>query len=398
MPAPVTAEVKYRFRTCSFNIVYIAMFILSLHWSFVAYVNSTYLGQFVNAKAIGTLFVIGSALTVLIFLFISRVLQQLGNFKLTIGLASLEILVLLGMGLSETLSISIPLFVLHITILPLLIFNLDVFMESCIGSREGMTGGKRGALLTMSSFAGALAVLIAGFIVGDSDNFTMVYVASAAIMLPFIYVIIREFKTFQDPKYQEVKVLPAMHEFWIHRDLRFVFLSHLLLQLFFAWTLIYIPLYLATEIGLSWEKIGMVIFFGLLAYVFMEYPIGVISDKYIGEKEMMMAGFLIMAISTAWISFIATTALIPWMVTMFMTRVGASLVEATTESYFFKHTEGDDTDIISFFRITRPLAMLMGALLGSFTLLYLPFQSIFLVLGIVLLPGVLFSMLLNDTR
>ena len=142
----------------------------------------------------------------------------------------------------------------------------------------------------------------------------------------------------------------------------------------------------------------VIIFAGQLAYVCLEFPIGRIGDLYLGEKEMMIAGFFILALTTASLSFIETSAIWPWALLMFATRVGASFVEVTTESYFFKHTRSSDAQIISFFRITRPLSYVVGALLGSLAILYLPFSYIFIVVGILMLPGVLFANRIADTR
>ncbi len=381
-----------------FGTLYLATLILSLHWAFVLYVHSTYLGQFVPDEAIGTLFTIGSALTVFVFLFISRILRSLGNYKLTLGLAILEFVVLIGMSAADSLRTAIPLFILHQAIVPLLLFNLDVFVES-FSQDEGKTGRLHGVMLTAMNVATALAPLMVGMLIGGaSGSLKLAYLASAVCMLPFIYVIYHNFRTFEDAPYTDVEVLEAIRAFWVNRNVRLVFLAHFLLQLFFAWMVIYVPLYLATEVGFSWDAIGSILFVGLLAYVLLEYPVGRIADLYIGEKEIMTAGFLILAVSTAWISFVHTIAIVPWMVTMFLTRVGASFVESTTESYFFKHTSGSDANIISFFRITRPLAIVAGALLGSLALLYMPFQYIFVALGLSMLIGIIFSLLLVDTK
>ena len=94
----------------------------------------------------------------------------------------------------------------------------------------------------------------------------------------------------------------------------------------------------------------------------------------------------------------AAAPVLSWMILMFMSRIGASLVEATTESYFFKHTKGTDANIMSFFRLTRPLAMVIGSLLGSATLLYLPFELMFVVLGLMMIPGIFYTLSLKDTR
>ena len=400
MTAPVIGEIRRRSRQAgSFNVVYLAMIFFGLHWALVLYVNSTYLERYVSSEAVGALFTIGAAVTILSFLFISRILRALGNYKLTVGLALIEFFTLISMGFVPRLEVVIPLFILHQAIAPLLLFNLDVFTERLIGTNEDDTGSTRGLVLTIMSLAGAVAPLVAGFVLGDaSPRFAFVYVTSAVLMLPFLYLIFSHFKTFSDPRYTEVKVLDAIRNFWEHTDLRHVFLAHFVLQLFFSWMVIYVPLYLATVIGLPWDKIGIILFSGLMAYVLLEWPIGIVADNHYGEKEMMIGGFVIIIISTIWISFIDTTALIPWMAVMFATRVGASFVETTTESYFFKHTRSSDANIISFFRITRPLAYFVGALLGSLTLLYIPFSGMFVVLGILLLPGIFLSFKLHDTR
>lgn len=373
--------------------------LLSLHWAVVTYVNSTYLSEYISDQAIGTLYTIASSLTIFTFLFISRVLRDLGNYRLTLGLAISEILVLVGLASIHDMRVVIPLFVIHHAIVPLLLFNIDVFMESMIGNHEEKTGGKRGLLLTVMSIAGALSPLAAGFLMGnDSPRYFLVYALGAFIMIPFIWIIVKNLNKFKDPAYTSIEVLSSLRFFWTHKNLRFVFLAHFLLQLFFAWMVIYTPLYLATTVGFGWNEIGLILFFALLAYVIFEYPIGEIADRYIGEKEMMATGFLIMALTTSWLAFITVPALVPWMVSMFLTRVGASLVETTTESYFFKQIDGSDANIISFFRITRPLSYVFGAIIGSLALLYVSLSSLFIILGLCLLPGIFFALMLRDTK
>ena len=139
-------------------------------------------------------------------------------------------------------------------------------------------------------------------------------------------------------------------------------------------------------------------FFAQLAYVVLEYPVGIIADKYIGEKEMMGFGFLIIAISMSWMAFVTEQSILIWSIIMFTTRVGAALVEVTTESYFFKQTKSSDAQIISFFRITRPLAYIFGALLASLSLLYLPFNLLYVVFALLMIPAMFFTMNIEDSK
>ena len=383
----------------NFGLIYVLSIVFNFHGLLVAYGSSTYMEQFATPAVIGALYTIGSALSVFSFLFVSRILRKIGNVRLTIYLAIAELIALVALGLTASPATAIVAFVVFMTLNPLIYLSIDIFSESLIGNDEKSTGSKRGLTLTLMSIAAMGGPLALGLIVGDdNNNLYKTYLVSAGIFSIFILIILAKFKSFSDPKYHEVQVLRSIQSFWDKKDIRNVFLAHFTLQIFFSWMVIYFPLYLATEIGLPWTDIGVIIAVGLFAYVLFEYPIGFIADKWIGEKEMMACGFLILAVSASWISFMAAAPVVTWMVLMFISRIGASLVEATTESYFFKHTTGTDANIMSFFRLTRPLAMIVGALSGTIALLYLPFELIFIVLGFLMVPGIFFTMALKDTK
>ena len=106
--------------------LYVATLLLVFHSFLIAYINSSYLEQFIPTTGVGTIYTIGSALSILVFLFISRVLHRVGNFKLTLGLLLLNLVAILGMGYAESLRVAIPLFLVHLISMPLIIFNIDV--------------------------------------------------------------------------------------------------------------------------------------------------------------------------------------------------------------------------------------------------------------------------------
>jgi len=87
-----------------------------------------------------------------------------------------------------------------------------------------------------------------------------------------------------------------------------------------------------------------------------------------------------------------------WTLVLFITRIGASLIEISSESYFFKQIDSTDTNIISFFRNARSVAYILAAIIASATLMFLDFRFIFLVLGIIVLCGLRYSLALRDTR
>lgn len=379
--------------------LYVATLLLIFHTFIVAYINSSFLEQFISAAGVGTIYTVGSALSVLIFLFVSRVLHRVGNFKLTIGLILLDLFAVAGMAFSEELRVAVPLFLVHLISVPLIVFNIDVFMEAQIGNNETSTGSKRGLLLMLASVIGALSPLFSSLLIDSSGgSFTNTYLLSAATLIPVMGILFFYFRDFSDPEYNEIDVFSAIRMFWEKNDIRNVFLSHFSLQMFFMMMVVYTPLYLTANIGFSWAQFGIIMFFAQLAYVLLEYPIGIIGDNYIGEKEMMGLGFLILTISTSWMAFITTSSIVIWAIVMFTTRVGASFVEVTTESYFFKQTKSSDAQIISFFRITKPLAYVTGSVIASLAILYLPFNLLFIVFALLMIPAMFFTANLVDSK
>ena len=402
MPVPVPSE----YRACSrtkplFGALYGALILLTFHWAVVLYINSSYLEQFVPGTSVGLLYMVSACITILIFLSATKILRRTGNYRFALTTALIECITLMLMAYTQHPVFAVLLFVVHQAVVPLILFTLDIFMEEMIGTSEGGTGSKRGLLLTLMSATGAFASLSAGYLMGHGvPQFGLAYTASALFLIPFMLLIMRYFRSFKDPEYPQINILSGIRTLWAYADIRNVCFAHFTLQFFFAWMVIYTPLYLANVIGFNWEEIGKIMFVGLLSYVLLEYAIGVIADRWLGEKEMMALGFVVIAVSTSWFMFLDQTLLIPWMIAMFMTRVGASFVETTTESYFFKHTQGKDTDLVSFFRLTRPLSIVIGSILGSITLSFLPtdFELLFVILGLAMIPGLFFTMALKDTK
>ena len=379
--------------------LYIVTLLLVFHTSVIIFINSSYLEQFLTTSAVGTIYTIGSALSILIFLFVSRVLHAVGNYRLTMGLLALNLLAVTGMAFADSLREAVPLFLTHVVTLPLIIFNIDVFMEEQSGESEGTTGSKRGLLLALASLIGAISPIVSTSLVNETTgSFSMAYIASAVALIPVIALITFYFKDFTDPKYNEVKVFSAIRSFWINLNIRNIFLCQFSLQMFFMFMVVYTPLYLTGTIGLTWIEFGFVMFFAQLAYVILEFPLGILADKYIGEKEILGFGLLVIIISTSWISFVTASSVVVWSVILFITRVGASFVEVATESYFFKQIDGSDAQIISFFRITRPLAYVLGTLIASLALLYVPFNLLFIVAAAILIPSLFFTINIEDTK
>jgi MFS family permease len=159
---------------------------------------------------------------------------------------------------------------------------------------------------------------------------------------------------------------------------------------------IYVPIYLHTGLGFAWSELGIIFTVMLLPFVLFEWPAGELADRLWGEKEIMSAGFLITCASLIVMPFVGKVFW-AWMVILFVSRVGASLIESMTESYFFKHINASDTGLISIFRLTRSVSFAFGATLGVLALNFFSFEKIFFVVAVLVLFGLKESLSLKDT-
>ena len=172
-----------------------------------------------------------------------------------------------------------------------------------------------------------------------------------------------------------------------------------LLQFFYSWMVIYTPIYLYTHIGFSWQEIGIIFSIMLLPFVLTEAPLGKLADRKWGEKEVMSVGFIVMALATGLIAFVETKNLALWAILLFITRIGAAMVEIMSETYFFKKVHSSKADVIGFFRTMRPFAYIISPILATVLFaFFLPIKYIFLVLAIIMFLGLYSSLELKDTK
>ena len=101
---------------------------------------------------------------------------------------------------------------------------------------------------------------------------------------------------------------------------------------------------------------------------------------------------------TATMTFMQSDSFWLWTSLLFVTRIGASAIEVMTESYFFKKITDKDVDILSFYRIVRPLAYSISPVVASILLIFYDIKYLFLVLGVAMIFGINFSLRLKDTK
>ncbi|HEY4479268.1 MAG TPA: MFS transporter [Candidatus Paceibacterota bacterium] len=382
-------------RTHKVFIIYILGFLYSLHFTLPIYINSSFLSLFATEYYVGVIYSISSILTILTFTFIGPFLNRYGNYKTAFIFFLIELICLIGLALNPSSLVTTVLFVISFVSVAILTFSIDVFLESY--SSYSSVGKTRGIFLTYANLAWLIAPLAVSFIMTDSD-YWKVYLAAAVLVVPILYIMSVTLRDFEDPEYEKIPFVKTFNQIKTDKNIYGIFIISFLLQFFFAWMVIYTPIYLHEYIKFEWKEIGLMLSIVLLPFVITEIPLGKLADTRWGEREMMSVGFLIIALSTALVSFVDSKSFLLWAAILLVTRVGASIVEVMSETYFFKKVDTSKVHLLSLFRTMRPFAYLLAPLVAISLFNFMEIKYIFVILGLIMFYGLRFSLFLDDTK
>lgn len=376
--------------------VYVSSFLFAFHAALLAYIESSFLGTFLDDTLVGTVFALGSIASIAGLTAMPSLLNKYGNYRIIFSLIFVEIISLAILAsVKGPILFLVSVFIVHLSIFPIALFSMDIFLES--NTKNETTGKIRGVYLTTQNAAWLAPPLIAGLILTNGD-YWKIFASAGVILFPVLVIIFEKFNDFRDPPYAHIPLLSTIKEIWQRKDIYRIFMSNLLLSFFFSWMVIYTPLYLHKYMGMAWGDIGIIFTIMLVPFVLFGIPSGSLSDTRFGEKEMLSFGFLLMAMTTGLLTFITSQSVLLWAALLFLTRIGATLVQTMNESYFFKQINASDAAIISVFRYTHPLGYLLGPLAASALLAFIDFRFMFLILGIIVLYGLRYSLTIKDTK
>lgn len=377
------------------NYIYFASLFISFHSYFISYINSSFLSQYMDKSFVGIIYAIGSTINLIIIFKISKLFEKYGNYTIMLWVAGIDLFTLFVLATSNIPSLIICMFILRNAIGSILMLSLDNFLESTSAKEE--TGYIRGVFNTFGSLIAAICPIVVGSLLLES-SYQSIYIFSALFMIPLILIVAKRFKRLKDNEYHHVRLEGGMQAILADKDLKNIYGANILLQIFYSWMVIYVPIYLHQVIGFNWQELGLMIGIALIPFVVVEIPVGNLADKKTGEKEMLILGFIIMIISLFAMSAINEKSFIIWTLVLFLSRVGASLIEITSESYFFKKINPTNENLISIFRTAWPIGLVAGPLLGSVFLLALDQRYTFILLGMVMLLGIKFGLAIKDTK
>jgi len=379
------------------------VFLFTLHLTPGAYINSSFLEQFTGQNFVGYVYSVGSVITIFAFIISRKLLRRVGNYKTFMTIMSLNTISLLVLSLSLVVNnnpkfgwIFVSAFIVGYVARSIAFLNIDIFLEHYTNNSD--TGSIRGIFLTSLNFAFVLGPIIAGLLISSTADSAKVYVWGFIVSLLVMFLAQGYFKSFKDSHYEKSDMAKTLKIVLKDRDLFKIFSSNFILRFFFSWMVIYAPIFLHDQIGFSLSQIGLIIGIGLIPFILLEVPLGKIADSRFGEKEILSIGFVIAAISTFAFSLISVKIFWVWALIMFMTRVGASMIEVMSETYLFKKIDVDDVSIMELYRAVRPFVYVISPIIASILLIYFDMKYLFIVLSFVVISGLFYSLTLKDSK
>jgi MFS family permease len=394
-------------------------FIYTLHLVLPVYVNSSFLSTFTDERTVGILYTVGSIVTILGLFSIEKILQRFGNYRTSIALVLIQMVLFYGFVTANSFLMISIIFVLSSAVVALIGFNLDVYLETYTEVRH--TGGVRGLYMAINNSAWILAPLIGAILVASGTattglvaagssagtavigaigsigaNYRSVYIAALAILFILLFLMYKNLRHFKDPLYNHDSLRTTLLRVFKNEDLSKLFAANLILNIFYDWMIIYMPIYLHQTVGFGWDQIGIILTIMLLPFVIFQFPAGKLADAGWGEKKIMSFGFFILGVTTCALAFITGANLIVWAAALFATRIGASIAEVMIEAYFFKKVPPADADLLGSFRITRYGAYIIAPIITAIGLAYTTSANLFIILGLIVLWALRYSLTITD--
>ncbi len=136
----------------------------------------------------------------------------------------------------------------------------------------------------------------------------------------------------------------------------------------------------------------------LVPFALFQYPLGKLADKKYGEKEMMIASYVILAGSVFAFAMIKNHTFLSAAIILFISRIGACTLEVMNDTYFFSTTK-DYSKTIPILKGMAPFSLLLFGTIGSTVITFFSYQVLFIGLAVFILVVSLANIYnLKDTR
>ncbi len=356
-------------------------FLLGFSGSLLVYIESSYFKLSLGNDDVSLFYFLAYVIILLGLLNMHKIIKWIGKSTSFFLFFFLQICAMAILIMVPPSIFGIFLLMVNIITAYLMFVILDIIMESY--SEDKKSGRIRGLHMTFVNIGFIFGPFISVRIL-EMYDYSGLFLLSMLINMVIFIVGLIGLRGGNNKFNGDITVRDLVKKIFINKDLMRIYWVSFILEFFYAFMTVYIPLYLL-ELGISWTSIGIIFTIMLVPFVVVDYPVGVIADKKLGEKEMIIFALFVMSFSTIAVFFIESTSIVVWSLVLLTTRIGAAMIETLRDSYFYKKIDGDDMDVISFFRTSRSVAYISAMAVAALLLIVFSIKWMFLFLGLTIL-------------
>ncbi len=363
------------------RIVNLLSLLMGFAMGLLLYIASSYFKKLLGSDNIGWTFLVANSILLFVLLYIQKLVRIVRKTLLFHLILIVKITLLIALLLLVNHPASLFLLIGYIIFEALSWVLLSMIIESYATDKD--SGKIYGINLTITNIGLVLAPLISTQLL---TTFNFVGVFSVAIILHVIIFLIAYFYIQDTPLHfnEKIGLTEMFKKIYKRTDIMEIFFVSFIVEFFFAIMVIYTPLYLLT-LGFTWLEIGTTFSIMLIPFLLVEYPVGILADQKYGEKKLLFFAIILIACTMFSFAFIYGMPLWSVITILFLSRVGASIIEELRASYFYKRIDSRDIDFISFFGMARPLAFIIAPALASLFLVIFPLRDLFIFTAFIVL-------------
>ncbi len=377
------------------NRLFIIGFFFSFCIALAAYLNASYLKNFLSVEKVGYVYSITACATIAVLYFFEYLGGRFGVQKTLV--ASLIIASIASFGLSQilhTTSIVIAFILMQISLV-ITKFSTDILLETHKNQGTG-EGSLRGAYLSITNVAWIIAAGIGGFIATANPRY--IYSINSIIYMGLGITTLFVISQTKKDIFTQTSIFEKIRYVMTEIQTRKIIVSEFVLQTFYTIMVIFTPLYLHNQMHFSFTQIGIIFAIMLIPFVVLQYPLGKIADSKIGEKELIIASYIIIAVSVFLFASIKQHTIYSAAILLLCTRIGACTLEVMNDAFFFSTTH-EYKKTIPVFKGMAPVSLLVFGTIGSIVLRFYSYQTLFIGLALfVLFVGLTNIYDLKDTK
>lgn len=366
--------------------------IASVGFAMVSTIWAIYLESFVhNASSVGFLTTLFIGVGILSYFLLIPVIEKRSKSRLLFAAFLIFLVSYLIFSIYSNFYLVVFLGIVLAIAVSLRVTVFGIIVRDKTKTKE--VSKNEGLIYTLLNLAWLIGPLIAGYLAQKYGFKPVFLIAAITIFLSMLLFKFFKIKDHRNTKRTDHNIFKISIDFFKNKNRVKAYLVSGAVNFWWALIYIYIPIRIV-ELGLGNFIVGVFLAGVIVPLVLFEYYFGKLVGKK-GFKKIFFLGFLILGFLSLLCFFLGNIYFI--LAALVLASIGISMLEPTTEAYFFDIIKKEQRDkYYGPYNTAIDIGYLFGALSPALILLIFPFKAIFVFFAIIMFFLSLFSLKIKE--